>query len=97
MKLLPRSLFGRLALLLVAVVALTVLTSFVLFRQERSNLLNRQLSETKLAQLQAIRTALEGVDGPAAASRWPSSTASTACASSRRASARPAVPRAAAR
>jgi two-component system osmolarity sensor histidine kinase EnvZ len=63
-KLLPRSLFGRLALLLVAVVALTVVTSFVLIRQDRTNLINRQLSETKLAQLQAIRTALEGVDGP---------------------------------
>ena len=64
MTLLPRSLFGRLALLLVAVVALTVITSFVLIRQDRSNLINRQLSETKLAQLQAIRTALAGVDGP---------------------------------
>ena len=64
MKVLPRSLFGRLALLLVTVVALTVVTSFVLIRQDRSNLINRQLSETKLAQLQAIRTALEGVDGP---------------------------------
>jgi len=63
-KVLPRSLFGRLALLLVTVVALTVVTSFVLIRQDRSNLINRQLSETKLAQLQAIRTALEGVDGP---------------------------------
>jgi len=62
--LLPRSLFGRLSLLLVTVVALTVVTSFVLIRQDRTNLINRQLSETKLAQLQAIRTALEGVDGP---------------------------------
>lgn len=64
MRVLPRSLFGRLALLLVTVVALAVVTSFVLIRQDRSNLINRQLSETKLAQLQAIRTALEGVDGP---------------------------------
>ena len=64
MTLLPRSLFGRLSLLLVTVVALTVVTSFVLIRQDRTNLINRQLSETKLAQLQAIRTALEGVDGP---------------------------------
>ena len=34
MRLLPRSLFGRLVLLLVAVVALAVLTSVVLFRLE---------------------------------------------------------------
>ena len=64
MTLLPRSLFGRLVLLLVAVVALSAITSVVLFRAERANLLNRQLSETKLTQLQAIRSALEGADGP---------------------------------
>ncbi|MEP7328957.1 MAG: ATP-binding protein [Betaproteobacteria bacterium] len=64
MTLLPRSLFGRLVLLLVAVVALSAITSAVLFRAERANLLNRQLSETKLTQLQAIRSALEGADGP---------------------------------
>jgi two-component system osmolarity sensor histidine kinase EnvZ len=64
MKLLPRSLFGRLVLLLVAVVALAVLTSIVMFRLERVNLLNRQLSETKLVQLQAIRAALETAEGP---------------------------------
>jgi len=62
--LLPRSLFGRLVFLLIAVVALAVLTSIVLFRLERVNLLNRQLSETKLVQLQAIRAALASADGP---------------------------------
>ncbi len=64
MRLLPRSLFGRLSLLLVAVVMLTVLTSIVLFRVDRTNLLSRQLSETKIVQLQAIRSALAGIDGP---------------------------------
>jgi two-component system osmolarity sensor histidine kinase EnvZ len=64
MNLLPRSLFGRLVLLLVAVVALAVLTSIVMFRTERVNLLNRQLSETKLVQLQAIRAALATAEGP---------------------------------
>ncbi|MCC7327339.1 MAG: HAMP domain-containing protein [Burkholderiales bacterium] len=64
MRLLPRSLFGRLVLLLVSVVALAVLLSIVLFRLERANLLNRQLSETKLAQVQAIRSALEATDDP---------------------------------
>jgi len=63
-RLLPRSLFGRLVLLLVAVVALSALTSAILFRAERANLLNRQLTETKLAQLQSIRSALEAADGP---------------------------------
>jgi len=60
--LLPRSLFGRLALLLLAVVALAVLASIVLFRYERAGLLTRQMSETKLLQLQAIRAALAGTD-----------------------------------
>ena len=64
MTLVPRSLFGRLVLLLVAVVALAVLTSVVMFRLERANLLNKQLSETKLVQLQAIRAALATADGP---------------------------------
>ena len=58
MRVLPRSLFGRLVLLLVAVVALAVLTRILMFRMERSTLLNRQLSETRLVQLQAIRAAL---------------------------------------
>jgi two-component system, OmpR family, osmolarity sensor histidine kinase EnvZ len=61
----PRSLFGRLVLLLVTVVALAVLASVIMFRVERGNLLNRQLSETKLVQLQAIRAALASADGPA--------------------------------
>lgn len=64
MTLLPRSLFGRLTLLLLAVVALAAVASVVLFRVERANLLNRQLSETKLVQLQAIRTALANSDDP---------------------------------
>jgi two-component system osmolarity sensor histidine kinase EnvZ len=62
--LLPRSLFGRLVLLLVAVVALAVLTSIVMFRHDRAELLVRQFSDTKLTQLQALRAALESADGP---------------------------------
>ncbi|MFO1313428.1 MAG: ATP-binding protein [Burkholderiales bacterium] len=64
MTLLPRSLFGRLTLLLLAVVALAVVASVILFRVERSNLSSRQLSETRLAQLQAIRAALSASDDP---------------------------------
>jgi two-component system osmolarity sensor histidine kinase EnvZ len=62
--LLPRSLFGRLVLLLVTVVALAVLTSIVMFRHDRSELLVRQFSDTKLTQLQALRAALESAEGP---------------------------------
>jgi len=61
--LLPRSLFGRLVLLLVTVVALAVLTSVLMFRHDRAELLTRQFSDTKLAQLQALRAALESADG----------------------------------
>jgi two-component system osmolarity sensor histidine kinase EnvZ len=60
--LLPRSLFSRLVVLLIAVVALAVLTSIVMFRQDRAELLTRQFSDTKLAQLQALRAALESAD-----------------------------------
>jgi len=59
---LPRSLFGRLVLLLIAVVALAVLTSVVMFRHDRAELLVRHFSDTKLAQLQALRAALESTD-----------------------------------
>ena len=64
MTVLPRSLFGRLTLLLIAVVALAVLASVILFRVERTGLINRQLSETKVLQLQAIRAALAAADDP---------------------------------
>jgi two-component system osmolarity sensor histidine kinase EnvZ len=62
MTLPPRSLFGRLVLLLIAVVALAVLTSVVMFRHDRAELLTRQFSDTKLTQLQALRAALESAD-----------------------------------
>jgi len=64
LTLLPRSLFGRLVLLLVAVVALAVLTSILMFRHDRAELLVRQFGDTKLAQMQALRAALESADGP---------------------------------
>ena len=62
MNLLPRSLFSRLVLLLIAVVALAVLTSVLMFRHDRAELLNRQFNDTKLTQLQALRAALESTD-----------------------------------
>ena len=60
----PRSLFGRLILLLVAVVALVALATFVLFNRDRAALIARQFNDTKLVQVKALRAALEGADGP---------------------------------
>ena len=59
MTLWPRSLFGRLALVLVGVLVLAVLATILLFRQDRTALIVRHFGETKLVQLQALRAALE--------------------------------------
>ena len=64
MTLVPRSLFGRLTLLLVAVVAIATVSMILLFRQDRAALVARQFSETKIAQLKALRAAHEGAEGP---------------------------------
>jgi two-component system osmolarity sensor histidine kinase EnvZ len=58
----PRSLFGRLALLLLAVVALALASTILLFRHDRAALLVRAFTDTKIAQLQAVRAALEASD-----------------------------------
>jgi two-component system, OmpR family, osmolarity sensor histidine kinase EnvZ len=58
----PRSLFGRLALLLLAVVALALASTILLFRHDRAALLVRAFGDTKIAQLQAVRAALESSD-----------------------------------
>ncbi len=59
MRLWPRSLFGRLVLLLIAVVAIAAAATFLIFREDRSALLARQFGDTKIVQLQALRAALE--------------------------------------
>ncbi|MET0204806.1 MAG: ATP-binding protein [Casimicrobiaceae bacterium] len=64
MTLWPRSLFGRLVLLLVVVVALAAVITAVLFNRDRAALIAKQLGETKIVQLQALRAALEGAEGP---------------------------------
>ena len=61
MKLWPSSLFGRLALLLVGVLALALTTTIFVFRQDRAALLLRHFGDTKIVQLQGVRDALEGV------------------------------------
>jgi two-component system osmolarity sensor histidine kinase EnvZ len=60
--LMPRSLFGRLALVLLAVIALAMAATILLFGQDRAALLARQSSDTKIVQLQAVRAALEATD-----------------------------------
>jgi two-component system osmolarity sensor histidine kinase EnvZ len=56
----PRSLFWRLALLLLAVIVVAQLALLTLFRQDRADLVARQFGETKIAQIQALRAALAG-------------------------------------
>jgi two-component system, OmpR family, osmolarity sensor histidine kinase EnvZ len=60
----PRSLFGRLILLLVTVVALAALTTILVFNRDRAALIAHQFNDTKVVQMKALRASLEGVDGP---------------------------------
>lgn len=61
LRLWPGSLFGRLALLLVGVLAIALVATILLFRQDRANLLLRHVSETRLVQLQGLRNALDAL------------------------------------
>jgi two-component system osmolarity sensor histidine kinase EnvZ len=58
----PRTLFGRLALLLVSVLAIAVVATIVFFRQDRAALLDRYFGDPAIAQLRALRTELEKPD-----------------------------------
>ncbi|HEV7414438.1 MAG TPA: ATP-binding protein [Casimicrobiaceae bacterium] len=58
----PRSLFGRLALLLLMVVVVSQGTAILLYRQDRAALVARQFSDTKVLQLQALRAALAATE-----------------------------------
>jgi two-component system, OmpR family, osmolarity sensor histidine kinase EnvZ len=58
----PRSLFGRLALLLLLVTLISQATAIILFRQDRAALLSRQFSDTKIVQLKALRAGLANAD-----------------------------------
>ncbi|MBI3148875.1 MAG: HAMP domain-containing protein [Betaproteobacteria bacterium] len=62
MTLLPSSLFWRLALLLLVLIVVSQAAAIVLFRQDRANLVMRQISDTKVAQIQALREALANTD-----------------------------------
>lgn len=58
----PRSLFGRLALLLVSVLAIAVLATILFFRQDRAALLERYFGDPTIVQLRALRSELERVE-----------------------------------
>jgi len=58
----PRSLFGRLALLLVAVLLVSQAAAIYLFRLDRAALIERQFSDTKLVELRSLRAALASVE-----------------------------------
>ena len=62
MTLWPRSLFGRLALLLLLVILISQATAIFLFRQDRAALLSRQFGDTKIVQLKALRAGLAAAD-----------------------------------
>jgi two-component system osmolarity sensor histidine kinase EnvZ len=62
LRLWPRSLFGRLALLLLLVICISQATAIYLFRQDRAALLARQFGDTKIVQLKSLRAALASAD-----------------------------------
>jgi two-component system, OmpR family, osmolarity sensor histidine kinase EnvZ len=62
----PRSLFGRLALLLLAVILVSQAAAIYLFRQDRAALIARQFGDTKLVELRSLRAALAAVEPGAA-------------------------------
>jgi two-component system, OmpR family, osmolarity sensor histidine kinase EnvZ len=58
----PRSLFGRLALLLLLVILVSQATAIFLFRQDRADLVARHFGDTKVVQLRSLRAALAEAD-----------------------------------
>ena len=58
MNAVPRSLFGRLALLMIAVTAVGFAAALLIFRYDRASLTERQFSDTKIVQIETLRAAL---------------------------------------
>lgn len=58
----PGSLFGRLALLLLAVILVSQAAAIYLFRQDRAALIARQFGDTKLVEIRSLRAALAAAD-----------------------------------
>jgi len=61
MSLFPRSLFGRLALLMIAVTAVGFAAALLIFRYDRASLTERQFGDTKIVQIETLRAALASV------------------------------------
>jgi two-component system osmolarity sensor histidine kinase EnvZ len=59
--LLPRSLFGRIALLLFAVTAIGFLAALLIFRYDRATFAERQFGDQKIVQLETLRAALSSL------------------------------------
>ena len=57
----PKSLFWRLAMLLMVALAVAVLAMVFLFRQDRASLIARNFTEAKLAQVEALRATLNNM------------------------------------
>jgi two-component system, OmpR family, osmolarity sensor histidine kinase EnvZ len=62
LRLWPRSLFGRLALLLLAVILVSQAAAIYLFRQDRAALIARQFGDTKLVEIRSLRAALASTE-----------------------------------
>jgi two-component system, OmpR family, osmolarity sensor histidine kinase EnvZ len=58
MRLVPQSLFARLTLLLIAAVVVAVVSFGFLFRQDRVTLVERNFTDAKVQQIEALREAL---------------------------------------
>jgi two-component system osmolarity sensor histidine kinase EnvZ len=58
---LPRSLFGRIALLLFAVITIGFLAALAIFRYDRATFAERQFGDQKIVQLETLRAALSSL------------------------------------
>ena len=54
----PKTLFWRLVILLMASIAIAVLAMTFLFRQDRASLIARNFTEAKIAQIESLRAAI---------------------------------------
>src|SRR4051794_16451971 len=61
MSVLPRTLFGRIALLLFAVTAIGFIAALLIFRYDRATFAERQFDDTKIVQLETLRAALSSL------------------------------------
>ena len=57
----PRSLFGRLALLLITVTVIGFVAALLIFRYDRATFAERQFDDTKIVQLETLRAALSSL------------------------------------